>query len=656
MKKAIRRLVTPLLLLSALADPGQAEQLMDKNSLQEQSLGLLAEIDSLRFNSMAIYVDQSPDNLCDYSLHYLKADYLLHHIEQNVGHWEKQIKRNRNDKVFQVFKASMQLGLYAIYSRDQEFLSPFSLHKADKISEQLTAGSCLKRIKKRYTDWATERIKDIPEMGGHDEIKAEWQDKASSALGRAREAISRALQIDPDYKDALIIEAQMLAMSGQYQEARTKFEEIAEMGYFDESRSYLNSWLAHLALQQGQVLQGGQAEEADEESLEQQDSSSLSHRELLRKAAGYSEPYANKEWATKMRAALVSRDKKELRFTFPPTTTIEDDFDLGQLYQQSSFLINGLRAELLKSLDQKKGIRKPLPPAVNKDLASYALSHEYVLTDLATDKSELNFSRHDQLVDNIYRLAVMMEQVIGLWDQLAQDNEQSRAYYLLNKSSCGLTLLESLQASRAIVSDPAFQLWQEKAHKKKEAKRKEQVKRQGEVWFERQAVDYRSRWGEWLSKLQRSLPGDIELTKGQLFAGQLLDFEYQALTAEPATALAQLAELEQRLKRGTIRLSPENHGPSDVADWQLCSDCQGWEELDNWRHFSQGSSWRNTPAGLTVEGKAYIAAWRAYLAAKAGNSSEAEQQLARAERIKGMEGWEEYQEKVLYLKKALATQ
>ncbi len=632
-----------------------AEKLVNKTELQEKSQQLLKDVDGLMFNSPAIYVDQTANNVCNYNIHYLRAEYLLFYIDENLHHWEGHVKRNRNDKVFQVFKASMQLALYAIYSRHEEFLLPFSLYEADEVSAQLTNGACMKRIKKKYKSWAETKISKIPEMGGYDEITAEWQDKAQSAMGRAKESLDRALQIDPDYKDGLIVKAQLLAMDEQWQQARDAFAEIDEMGYFNESRSYYHSWLAFIKMAEDQVLTANPGPELDEESLDQTEKNGLSHRELLRTAAGYSEPYANKDWAAKTRAHLVKRTKLEIRFDFPPTTTIDGDFNLADLHQQSVYLTNGLRYELLKYvLDQKKGLRKPLPPEVKKDLAKYAANHEYVLMDIL-DTSDANMERYDQLVLNIYKLGIMLERVMDLWEQLSMDNEQSRFYYQLNKSSCGLALLEAVTTTDDIVGDVHFQEWQGKAHKRREEKRKSQVARQGEVWFERPAIDYKGKWDEWQDDLQNKLPRDIELVKGAMLAGALLDFEYQALTAQPDMALSLLDELEAQLHKYDLQVLPPNSHKSNVESWQLCDDCQSWDESDNWGLFNAGDNWQETDSRQAVDGKNYLAVWRSYLTAKAGEDKKAENYLSKAERLRGMDSWKQYQEKVLYFRKALAV-
>ena len=82
--------------------------------------------------------------------------------------------------------ATVQLGLYSIYSRGNEFLIFLKFADDKLLSKYMKEKHLLKEIL----------------SAGYTLKKDEWQQNATSFLVRAQESISRALKIDENYLDA----------------------------------------------------------------------------------------------------------------------------------------------------------------------------------------------------------------------------------------------------------------------------------------------------------------------------------------------------------------------------------------------------------------------------------------------------------------------
>ncbi|MDF1577407.1 MAG: hypothetical protein RQ753_00475 [Desulfurivibrionaceae bacterium] len=612
------------------------------------------ELDALQVDHEPLFADQSLDNICDYSALYLKVEALVDSLEKANREWREITKRNTNDKVFRVYAATVQLALHTIFSRHMEFLPVLSFW----VNGQAMCGD----------KWQAAIAEYIEQKGGFDEAVRTWEDKASSSLAQAKESVSKALAIDPDYTEAHIVEAQILAISGEYAQAVDKLNQLNELGYFKESRAFLNSWLAYINLQKQKdnlnalsLLDAKIAEGAGKKSF---------GADELRLAAAYVEPLANKSWATKVRRILSSVEEQEMRFDFIPVEGFlpNHEVDLNSLKKLSEYVAGVIRGELAKPTDQRKGIRKPLTTDFKKNPDKYILSHEYVLSDLATDTSLPNLDRYIVFIDDLYKAGVVLDHLTQYWDILASKNKEADYYYLAQKVKYIMVLLDMVNQTEDLVADPKLQERMRKRHEELEVLRKRNAESRNMEYFERIPVDYHNKWLEWQDKFSSFLRINVEKVKDEMVAGHFLDFEYAAAFGETDLALKKLKYLEERFSEYKLLVSPDgfiavdfpkqslNGMPQGDVRWDICAECATWEDEINKINFIEKASIGVDYIPLEMDLEGYVAAWKSYLEHKRGNHREAGDNLLMAKRYPGMEEWKTYQEQVLYLEKMLAEE
>ena len=94
----------------------------DKVMVQNTTVKALDALDQLSLEGNTIFTDQSEENIGKYVLYYKKAIDIIDRLEEVQRCWKKLIEQNNNDKIYRVYMATVQLGLYSIYSRGNEFL------------------------------------------------------------------------------------------------------------------------------------------------------------------------------------------------------------------------------------------------------------------------------------------------------------------------------------------------------------------------------------------------------------------------------------------------------------------------------------------------------------------------------------------------------
>jgi len=551
----------------------------DRVQLQDETVGYLEELDNLYLDSNTLFSDQGEANLCAYAKHYHKAKKLVEDLKNSLDCWKQLIEQNGHDKVYRTYAASVQLALYSIYARGNEFLMFLRFEK--KLNE-FKDRPCLTKIFPQD---------DLQE--GFDLTIDEWEQNAESYLMRANETIKRALIIDDNYKDARILEAQWLALRGNYDDAIKKFDALEDEGWFRDQRSFPNSWKAYIAIrQQENVKESATPPEGGEDRF-------------LKKASAYSEPLENSKWASRYMKKKRLAKMEEVSFTFADSFPVEN-VDLEKLQEKMVFLIEIMREELNASLEDAEGIPKPI--SKGSSVASMAKDRTKVLISLETDTSKRNLSRYAKILENIYTAGKKLEEVIEKWNSLASQNMHSADYYNLNKSACSLAFLEVIECTFPHAKNVDLKNVLEKRQKE----RQEQQEEKGEI------IDYEAQWDEWWNKYTASTVSDIE----KMAAGnsaflpvKMLQFEYAATLNEPAKALSSLEALQPQLKKYKFTT------------------------------FSEKGD---------VDPRAYVAAWNSYLAFEGQNLKAAKKFLTEAKGYKGLSEWKKNQEKRLYIEDKLS--
>ena len=466
----------------------------DKIQLQEESARLLSELNHLLLSTSelnALFSDQSRSNICKYAKRYTQVIDLLDELEINLKDWKQLVKQNRNDKVYRAYVATLQLAMYSIYSQPNVYLGFLKVYTPDV----------------QGIDCAV--LEKSPDMPAWDMKSSEWEIKAESYLVRVQESIEKALSLDPFYDDARIIKAQLMVFQKDYDAALQAFMELDAEGVLGEKRSYLNSWMAYIALQQG-----------DTQFAE----------EKLKRASAFSEPPENSSWASSL---VRSKRMANTHWTVFDHHAIEppDDMDLDQLMVQTQQAIITVRSALSSPLG-------PIPTNMTdekfKSLTVNAAYHPMLMLTLESDKTSENLSRYADMVETLYESGVELNKLMEIWDKLANRNPSVSYYYRLQKSSCGLALKQMIENSKPL-------LYNKKLIALLETRQEER---------EEEVVNYLSQWQEWSNQVA-SLGEDIESVRKMangVLSAELLAFEYQAVFSDPSQAQQTLDELAERFR------------------------------------------------------------------------------------------------------------
>ena len=463
----------------------------DKIILQKETKFHLAKIDELSKKSKsmnALFTDQRPENICEHAKHYKSLTDLLDNLEKNLNDWNDLVKQNINDKVYRAFVATIQIAMYTIYSRPDEYLGFLKIYNSDN-KNNICREPPIKQ--------------DIPVW---EDKKSEWAIKAESYLVRAKESIDKALELDPYYEDARILQAQLMVLQGNYKYAQTLFNKLASEGLFENRRSFFNSWKAYIFMKQGNKLGG---------------------EKNLKNAAAFSEPPENSSWASRYIRTLRSARTKwivfEAREFEPPETR-----DLSELKKQSKQLMASIRYELIKPLRQ---IPKNFKGMKKQDF--FKLSGLYINPQF--DHSEENLLRFAVMIEILYEKGSELEKITKEWDELAEANEEVTYYYLMYKSACNLALAETAVFTKSLFDDKQLIKLLKKRLKEED----------------KEDIEYAAKWEEW-HQIVDQLRNEIEMIyaeKSEFLPSRLLSFEFDAILANPDIALKKLEALTPVLQK-----------------------------------------------------------------------------------------------------------
>ena len=483
----------------------------DKVKVQNTTAQALDALDQLSLEANAIFTDQSEENIGKYILYYKKAIDIIDRLEEVQRCWKKLIEQNNNDKIYRVYMATVQLGLYSIYSRGNEFLIFLKFADDKMLSKYMNEKLISKEIL----------------SAGYTLKKDEWQQNATSFLVRAQESISRALKIDENYLDARVLESQWLVLKGDYEEALKKFNLFAKEGWLRDQRSFLNSWKAYVELKRGILTVNAPLNKETEG--------------YLTKASAFSEPAVNSEWASRYMQKFRLINVEEIIFTSPICHPVEN-VKLEQLKKNMNKQISTINDLLNKTLI-------PIPkPILKGTKISDLTSKKNVFLTLGTDTSDGNLNLYAGLITSIYETAKDLEKSKRDWNLLASQNEKVNYYYLINKSLCSLAIIEAVQLSKDIVDNKKMKDFLLRYQKVKKRENKE-------------IIDYESQWQEWLKSLAAELDNDINtLTTNNpnFLPAKLLSFEYAAILKSPHQAMAQLEKLEKTVSSYHLRTFDRN--------------------------------------------------------------------------------------------------
>lgn len=520
----------------------------NKISLQKETTQLMKELNDFNNEIMALtdppnalFTDQSIDNICKYARQYHEASTLLDELDKLRNCWQKLITSNPNEKIYYVFLASVRLAMYSIYAQSNQLLTFL------KVYEQ--SSHCHVTLKD-----------DIK----YDKLYNRWNKKTKSMLNRAKGSIKHALSLDDSYEDALIIEAQILALQGKYPQSDQKFQDLVdELDLFKDRRSYLNSWKAFIELSQN----------------------SNTGSVLLKDAAAFAEPETNMIWAELYQDALEGKESKWIQFqavNFNPL----DKIKLQELKKNMQDLTTKIRQTLKNTFAQ-------IPKSLSKDIKieELAETNPLILLSTQSDGSDENLRRYVNFLYQLHTHASALIENMNTWNELARSNAKSSYYFLFNKSSAGLVLLNMLNSTSVLVQHPGI----------------------------KRIKDFTADWEKWSRNLD-SLSGDIQSILAQqpdFVPVHFLVFEYNAIATDITEALKELDALASKIKKLKKIKVLKSQQPIDID--------------------------------------LYIAAWKSYLSMKQGNMSAARQFMEAAGNYRGYENWKNDQEKLIYLEEYLNT-
>ncbi len=549
-----------IFLFAAVSGPTVQAKTKDKIRLQEESAALLNQLNHLLLtvdDLNALFSDQSEANICGYAKRYSQVIALLDRLEVNLKDWKQLVKQNRNDKVYRAYVATLQLAMFSIYSQPHAYIGFLKVYTPD-----VKGVNCAD-------------LQRSPDMPAWDMKSSEWEIKAESYLVRVQESIEKALSLDPFYDDARILKAQFLVFQKDYDAAMQAFMELEADGVFGEKRSYLNSWMAYIATRRG-----------DTDFAE----------EKLKRALAFSEPPENSNWASNLLRSKRLAQAHWMVFDHhdfePPKDT-----DLTTLKTDTRQAIMRVRKALSSPLS---AVSTNITEDTLKTLVAEAAHYPRLMITLESDQSDENLIRYATLIESLHASGAELVRLMKIWDELADTNPSISYYYRLQKSSCGLSLMQMIENAKPL-------LYNKKLIALLETRQKER---------EETVFNYLSEWQAWSDPLA-SLSEDIKTVQKMadgLLAADLLAFEYQAVfsdTVQAQQALDQLADRFRELK---------------VKNLLVFSDSK------------------------KVDTDAYITVWQSYLASKSGALKSATDFLKKTEQTRGLSDWKTNQEKIIKLK------
>ncbi|MEW5736979.1 MAG: hypothetical protein AB1921_19195 [Thermodesulfobacteriota bacterium] len=551
----------------------EAEGALDKVTLQARTQETLEDLDHLTSQlhtvsnkRSALFSDQQEENLCGYRSIYEGVETLLKKLEKLAEQWKTLSERNPKDKIYRAYLATTYLAMYSLYSRTDDFLTFLKL-----APEYKNRYSCLSG---NLPDWY--------------ERKYDWTQNAEKMLMRAQECVSTALSVDSDYRDGLIVKAELLAMQGKYDEADALLEKLYKDGWFRDKEAFYYSWRAFLDSKRGK----------DPASVE----------DALRKASAGTKPFENSNWASTYSRALRTVDFSGVLLTACGYEGTEAT--LPELEQWTIDAVSRSRAELSRPL---LDIPLPLPAEFNPE--EYAAQGDFFLT-LETDTSDYNLAKYAGMIRNLYGAVAGYDYsqrarksnpglmiLMGEWDKLAKKNEGANFYYLMRKVQCGTEIRNIVNLTKPLVDNKSLSSYLASSQSNlKEADR----------------IKYQAKWQEWDSSVGYSMDGDIRAMhpKNVFFpAADYAAFEYAAVTGEPIKGMMELEALATGYDKNEVKFS------IPVLE----------------------------RSGAPLSGPEYFRAWRTYLAFKMGDMTTVKRIVNEAGAFGGLQTWEKNQKKLIEL-------
>ncbi len=579
---------------------------IDKMDLQEETFEVLNQLDHLLMDSKslnALFSDQSEENFNMYEAQFCLVNSLVEKMDDLQKRWEKHIKLDRNDKVLRVFTATVQLAMYSIYSRPERYMGFLKVFKQaerqlkcfaffkkiyEKISLKENTDAMVYQMLKEgsqeveqpnldhllsYTRGLDKKVEkksnngamDDPDILSYRDRADDWEIRAEAILEKARVNIDWALELDSQYVDALILDAQLLVLEANYQEAKARFDELDNKKLFKEKRSLLTSWQAFMELMEGSQEMG---------------------KSRLKLASAYSEPALNSDWAFEYLKLFKSAQSKWIVFNF-------NDFDLlkeGNLKDVSDKSYDSA----LKVLTELEKPIANLPRHLNdKVFDRISRGRRKLFYTLNSDTSKRNLKKFAKLIENLYDYGSELHKCMGKWHELSNKSKfDARFFYWLNWSNCAFVLNYMVENTMELVDNDLLNGYLT-----------ERLKRRGKG----RKVDFLSQWKEWRDEVGKSLPDVLEKMrepgKNSVYF-QILDFEYEAFFGDVDLALNKLDAIEKMFEiqdRRQLQLQSNNEkinvnafivswksslllkkGKFDEAE-ELLGKIENWEFLTSWR-------------------------------------------------------------------------
>jgi hypothetical protein len=554
-------------------------EIPEKMELQRETLEVLDQLDRIILKSKSLntlFTDQSKENLDMYEAQYCLISTLVEWMDEVQKKWESRIKRDRNDKNYRVFLATVQLAMYSIYSRPERYMGFMKVFKKakrevkcfkflKKFYEEMTLkedldDATLKELKSdenkdnreydpnHLVNWVKHKYDHTKKKKGYlsdndqnvltyRDKADDWEIKAASILDKAKENIQKALSLDRDFVDALILEVQVLVMEEKYSEAHDCFVKLEAIDLFKEKRSLLYSWKAFTYLMEGKQELG---------------------KSKLRTASAYSEPLINSEWSLEYLRLFKRAQSKWVVFNFHDIDLLKEG-NLEELRDKSFESI----IQLLKVMERPAS---GLPRRVDSSkLKRLSRGHRKLFYTLDSDSSRRNLKKFAIFFEDLHEQGNELVKSFEKWDELAKKNDYDAAFfYLLNKANCAFVLYYMLENTIGLLDNELLVIKLNNRQRKSKARKK---------------IDFPKQWNKWLAMVKGALTDDMNTLRkigGNSIYFLILDFEYQAffgdvdVAMQKLEALAQLFEMQDRRELQINSSENKMSVNTFINSWKSC--------------------------------------------------------------------------------------
>lgn len=492
-KKLVCTLVLFALLTIGLSHQIFATKPVSKVDLQNETQNLLIEYEKFAFALgpfKALYAAQDPDNIKSYRERYCKLTHLIDWLTKNLENWNMKISESKNDSTYRLYTAAVQTILYSIYSKPHKYLEFLKFTKSPHL-----------------------KCTDTPDKENqiYENIAREWELKATIMATQAHRNIQDALEINKYSEDTRILEFQLLALKGEWDENSPDFKklEATKSKTFNQKRSLIECWNAYFNFRNGDKKKG---------------------IESLEIASAHSSPYRYSNWANAYSNSLKSINADWSEFDFIDYKRIPG-LSLGELTERSDKKISEVRDKFLAPLTAI-----PMYPNEKELRKLTKSSSPNVLWDIGCDGSTQNLRKFSGIIKELYQTGIKLEEDIEFWHRLAFNNKDRAFFFLLRKCECVLTLISIAEKTALLLEIPKLvQLLNDKKKSQNSGIKK---------------IDYKAKCKLWSQELKRTFESDIssilEQKPNALYA-KILEFEYYALHSNPQDAIKKLEDINRQL-------------------------------------------------------------------------------------------------------------